>query len=49
MLQRVPLGSPEEAIKAIEVDGGVILTGFTSLNAVAQVNSDIEPYMKEKV
>lgn len=49
MLQRVPLSSPEEAIKAIEADGGVILTGFTSLTAVAQVNSDMELYLKEKV
>lgn len=49
MLQRVPLSSPEEAIQAIEKDGGVILTGFSSITAVTQVNGDIDPFMQEKV
>lgn len=48
-LRRVPLSSPEDAIRAIEVDGGVILTEFTSAEAATQVNNDIYPYMQEKV
>jgi hypothetical protein len=49
MLQRVPLSSPDDAIRAIEADGGVILTGFTSPVAVNLVNSDMDAYMQEKV
>ncbi|RYO48934.1 hypothetical protein AA0113_g9730 [Alternaria arborescens] len=40
MLQRIPLSRPDEAIKAIEEDGGVILSDFTSLNDLDQVHQD---------
>jgi DNA-directed RNA polymerase alpha subunit len=48
-LRRVPLSSPEEAIRAIEKDGGVILTEFTSLSEVEEVNSDMAPFMSAEV
>lgn len=40
MARRVPLSDPELVIKALEEDGGVILTGFTSLEDLDAVNSD---------
>lgn len=48
-LRRVPLSSPEEAIRAIEEDGGVILTNFTTLSGVEEVNKDMAPFMSAEV
>jgi hypothetical protein len=43
------LSSPEEAIRAIEEDGGVILTNFTTLSGVEEVNKDMAPFMSAEV
>ena len=48
-LRRVPLSSPEEAIRAIEEDGGVILTNFTTPSGVEEVNNDMAPFMSAEV
>lgn len=45
MARSVPVSDANTAIKYIEEDGGVILTGFTSRRDVEQVNSDAEPYI----
>ena len=45
MIRRVPLDMPSAAIKAIEEDGGVILTGFSSVEDVQRVNAHAEPYI----
>ena len=45
MARRVPLNDVEMAIKIIEQDGGVILTGFSEIVDVEKVNSDAAPYI----
>lgn len=45
MARSVPLSDTNTAIKYIEEDGGVILTGFTNRTDVEQVNADAEPYI----
>ena len=45
MVRRVPLADPDAVIQAIEEDGGVILTGFSSAEDVQRVNADAEPYI----
>ena len=45
MARRVPMTDTNTAIQYIGEDGGVILTGFTSVRDVEQVNSDAEPYI----
>ena len=45
MARRCPTTDTNTAIKYIEEDGGVILTGFTSRKDVEQVNSDAELYL----
>lgn len=45
MARSVPISDTKTAIKYIEEDGGVILTGFTSRRDVDQVNSDAELYI----
>lgn len=45
MARSVSISDTKTAIKYIEEDGGVILTGFTSRRDVEQVNSDAEPYI----
>ena len=47
MPQRVPLSNPQLAIDIIERDGGVILTGFSTVANVEKVNSDAEPFLSE--
>ncbi len=52
MARRVPLHDVETAIKAIEQDGAVILTDFSSITDVEKVNSDAAPFIaafKEEV
>lgn len=49
MLQRIPLSRPDEAIKAIEEDGGVILSDFTSLNDLDQVHQDVRGVMDARM
>ncbi|EXU96270.1 phytanoyl-CoA dioxygenase [Metarhizium robertsii] len=48
MARRVPLDRPEEAIRVVKEDGGVILTGFTSTGQVDKVNQDIEEIMTRR-
>ena len=45
MARRVPLNDVETAIKIIEQDGGVILTGFSKIVDVEKVNSDAAPFI----
>lgn len=45
MARRVPLNDPERAIQVIEQDGGVILTGFSSIANVQEVNRDAAPFI----
>ena len=45
MARRVPLHDIETAIKTIEQDGGVILTDFSSIADVEQVNKDAAPFI----
>ena len=45
MARRVPLNDVETAIKIIEQDGGVILTGFATIVDVEKVNSDAAPFI----
>ena len=47
MARRVPLNSPDEAIRCLEEDGGVILTGFSSIADVEKVNADTAPYIDD--
>ncbi|KAL8701870.1 MAG: hypothetical protein Q9224_000306 [Gallowayella concinna] len=46
MAQRVSLEDPERVIRAIESDGGVILTGFSNVAEVKKVNADAAPYLE---
>ncbi|KID79701.1 phytanoyl-CoA dioxygenase family protein, partial [Metarhizium brunneum ARSEF 3297] len=48
MARRVPLDRPEEAIRVVKEDGGVILTGFTSAGQVDKVNQDTEEIMTRR-
>lgn len=48
MARRVPLDRPEEAIRVVKEDGGVILTGFTSAGQVDKVNQDIDEIMTRR-
>ncbi|KAL9613646.1 MAG: hypothetical protein Q9167_001822 [Letrouitia subvulpina] len=45
MAQHVALSNVEAAIKYLEEDGGVILTGFTSQDDLERVNCDAEPHI----
>lgn len=45
MARRVPLNDPATIIRCIEEDGGVILTGFSSIADVQKVNADAAPYI----
>ena len=45
MARRVPLNDVETAIKIIEQDGGVILTGFSKIGDVEKVNRDAAPFI----
>lgn len=45
MARRVPLNDPATIIRYIEEDGGVILTGFSSVADVQNVNADAAPYI----
>lgn len=45
-LRRVPLEDVDSAIRAVEEDGGVILTGFTTVEQLEQVAQDIEPHLR---
>ncbi|KAL8743397.1 MAG: hypothetical protein Q9190_004243 [Brigantiaea leucoxantha] len=45
MAHRVAFSDTEGAIRYIEEDGGVILTGFATENEVATVNADAAPYI----
>ncbi len=45
MARRVPLSDPATIIRYIEEDGGVILTGFSSVADVQNVNADAAPYI----
>lgn len=45
MARRVPLNDPKTAIQVIEQDGGVILTGFSSIAKVQEVNRDAAPFI----
>lgn len=45
MARRVPLHDVGTIIKIIEQDGGVILTGFSSIADVEKVNRDAAPFI----
>lgn len=45
MAHRVGLHDSQAAIKCIEQDGAVILTGFSNKEGVERVNADAEPYI----
>lgn len=45
MARRVAFSDTEGAIRYLEEDGAVILTGFASENEVATVNADAAPYI----
>ena len=45
MARRVSLHDVKTAIRTIEEDGGVILTGFSTVADVEQVNKDALPYI----
>lgn len=45
MARRVPLNDPATIIRYIEEDGGVILTGFSSIDDVQKVNADAAPFI----
>ena len=45
MARRIPFSDTEGAIRYIEEDGGVILTGFATEYEVATVNADAAPYI----
>lgn len=45
MARRVPLHDVGTIIKIIERDGGVILTGFSSIADVEKVNRDAAPFI----
>lgn len=46
MARRAALSDIKTAIKIVEEDGGVILTGFSSCEDVERVNNDAAPYLK---
>ncbi len=45
MARRVPLTDPDRAIQILEEDGGVIVTGFSSIADVDKVNAEATPYI----
>ena len=45
MARRAPFKDPSTVIQYIEEDGGVILTGFSSITDVQTVNADAAPYI----
>lgn len=45
-LQRVPFTDTEGLIKAVERDGGVIATGFTTTEVLDKVAADVVPYLE---
>lgn len=45
MTRHAPLHDPELAIQILKEDGGVILTGFSSVANVERVNADAAPYI----
>lgn len=45
MACQVSLQNPIAAINRLEADGGVILTGFASLEGVEQINADAAPFI----
>ncbi len=48
-IQRVPSGTSAEKIAEILLrDGGVVVTGLLGLDAVAQINSDLDPYVSAR-
>ena len=47
MARRVALQDPNAAIRCLEEHGGVILTNFSSVGDVIQVNNDAAPFINE--
>ena len=47
MARRVPISETQKAIQAIEEDGGVILTGFSSVADVEKVSADAASFIDE--
>lgn len=45
-LQRLSIHNTKAVISALKEDGGLILTDFTTPEAVAQVNAETEPYLR---
>jgi hypothetical protein len=45
MARRAPLTEPDRAIKILKEDGGVVLTGFSSVTNVEKVNAEATPYI----
>ncbi|KAL9638267.1 MAG: hypothetical protein Q9164_001670 [Protoblastenia rupestris] len=45
MARRIPLNNPDDVIRCLEEDGGVILTNFSSVNDLHTVNQDVAPYI----
>jgi hypothetical protein len=45
MARRTPLTNPDRAIQILKEDGGVILTGFSSVSNVEKVNAEATPYI----
>ena len=49
MARRFSLQDPNAAIRCLEEHGGVILTDFSSVDDVIQVNNDAAPFINEIV
>lgn len=49
MARRVPLSNPDQAIRFLEEDGGVILTAFSCIEDVQRVTADSAPFIDEVV
>ena len=49
MARRIALQDPDAAIRCLKEDGGVILTNFSSIGDVIQVNNDAAPFINEIV
>ncbi len=47
MARRVPLSDPEQAIRCLEEDGGVILTGFSRIEDVHRVTAGSASFIEE--
>lgn len=49
MARRVQFNDTAAVIQTIKGDGGVILTGFSSIEDVQRVNADAAPFVKKVI